>query len=123
MHENFNNADWYVYVVRCRDGSLYTGIAKSLEKRLTEHNTDNQLGAKYTRSRRPVKLVYQECCSSRSLAAQRESAIKRLSKLQKENLINPNNKPDHGSNTKNSTKNGAKFGIRPQNHVTVKPKS
>lgn len=112
MHENSNNAHWYVYVVRCRDGSLYTGIAKSLEKRLAEHNSDNQLGAKYTRSRRPVKLVYQERCASRSLASQRESAIKRLSKLQKETLINPNCRPDYGTNPENSTKNGAKCGIR-----------
>lgn len=81
------NPNWYVYVVRCRDGSLYTGIAKSLEKRLAEHNTDNQLGSKYTRSRRPVKLVYQESFTSRALAAQRESAIKRLPKNQKEMLI------------------------------------
>jgi putative endonuclease len=80
-------SQWYVYMVRCRDGSLYTGIAKSPQKRLVEHNSDNQLGAKYTRSRRPVTLVYQESLSTRALAARRESAIKRLSKQQKELLI------------------------------------
>jgi putative endonuclease len=78
---------WYVYLLRCRDGSLYTGIAKSPQKRLIEHNTDNRQGAKYTRTRRPVKLVYQECLASRSLAARREAAIKRLPKNQKEILV------------------------------------
>ncbi|WP_455223556.1 GIY-YIG nuclease family protein [Kaarinaea lacus] len=87
MLEKHLDKNWYVYLVRCCDGSLYTGIAKSLEKRLAEHNTDNQLGAKYTRSRRPVKLVYQERFTSRALAARRESAIKRLSKKQKEILV------------------------------------
>ncbi|WP_455207859.1 GIY-YIG nuclease family protein [Kaarinaea lacus] len=87
MQEKQHESKWYVYLVRCRDGSLYTGIAKSPQKRVAEHNTDNQLGAKYTRARRPVKLVYQECVASRSLASRRESAIKRLSKIQKEMLI------------------------------------
>lgn len=80
-------SDWWVYIVRCSDGSLYTGIAKSVEKRIAEHNSDNQLGAKYTRARRPVKLVYQEALATRSNAASRESEIKRLSKRQKELLI------------------------------------
>ena len=50
MQKNDNSPNWYVYLVRCRDNSLYTGIAKSPEKRVAEHNTDNQLGAKYTLS-------------------------------------------------------------------------
>jgi len=87
MQNNDNNSNWYVYLVRCRDGSLYTGIAKSPEKRVDEHNSDNQLGAKYTRARRPVKLVHQEKLTSRSLAAKRESEIKRLTKQQKELLV------------------------------------
>ena len=87
MQKISRETNWYVYLVRCCDGSLYTGIAKSLQKRLLEHNSDNQLGAKYTRSRRPVKLVYQESCSSRALAMRREAAIKRLSKQQKEELV------------------------------------
>lgn len=87
MQKKQQETNWYVYLVRCRDGSLYTGIAKSPEKRLREHNSDNQLGAKYTRSRRPVTLVYKESCASRSLAAQREAVIKRLPKHQKERLV------------------------------------
>ena len=87
MQNKDSKFDWYVYLVRCRDGSLYTGIAKSLEKRIAEHNSNNQLGSKYTRARRPVKLVYQESYVSRSQAAKRESEIKRLTKQQKELLI------------------------------------
>ena len=92
MQKNDNSSNWYVYLVRCRDNSLYTGIAKSPEKRVAEHNADNQLGAKYTRARRPVKLVHQEKLSSRSQAAKRESEIKRLSKQQKELLISAGEK-------------------------------
>ena len=87
MHNKESNSDWYVYMVRCRDGSLYTGIAKSPGKRVEEHNNDNQLGAKYTRARRPVKLVYQEVFASRSLATKRECEIKRFTKQQKESLV------------------------------------
>lgn len=87
MQNKDNNSGWYVYLLRCRDGSLYTGIAKSPEKRVYEHNHDNQLGAKYTRARRPVRLVYQENHPSRSLASKRESEIKRLTKQQKELLV------------------------------------
>ena len=78
---------WYVYVVRCSDNSLYTGIALDVVRRINEHNSHDALGAKYTRARRPVKLVYQETMSSRSEAGSREHAIKKLSKQEKENLI------------------------------------
>jgi len=78
--------DWYVYMVRCSDGSLYTGIAKDVEKRVAEHNSE-KTGAKYTKSRRPVRLVYREAVASRSEASRRELAIKRLNKKQKEALI------------------------------------
>lgn len=77
---------WNVYIVRCADGSLYTGIAKSLDKRISEHNSSN-LGAKYTRTRRPVKLAYAEGYDSRSAASKREAVIKKMSKLEKEALI------------------------------------
>ena len=77
---------WNVYIVRCADGSLYTGIAKSLTKRIEEHNSANT-GAKYTRTRRPVSLAYSETCTSRSLATKREIAIKSLTKAQKEALV------------------------------------
>jgi putative endonuclease len=78
---------WNVYIVRCADGSLYTGIAKDLERRVTEHNSDNTLGAKYTRARRPVELVYSEHFDSRSDAARRESEIKRMKRHAKNTLI------------------------------------
>ncbi len=80
-------SDWYVYIVRCADDSLYTGIARDVEKRLDEHNGNDKLGAWYTRFRRPVNLVYKETMASRSVAARRESEIKRLSRQEKESLI------------------------------------
>ncbi len=80
-------SDWYVYIVRCADDSLYTGIAMDVEKRVDEHNYSDKLGARYTRFRRPVKLVYQETLDSRSAAAKRETEIKGLSRQEKESLI------------------------------------
>ncbi|MDH5426300.1 MAG: GIY-YIG nuclease family protein [Gammaproteobacteria bacterium] len=81
------NNDWFIYILRCADNTLYTGIAKDVEKRLEQHNKDDKAGAKYTRARRPVELVYFEVCESRSLAAKRECAIKKLSRLEKLALI------------------------------------
>ena len=78
---------WYVYIVRCSDESLYTGIAIDVQRRINEHNNDNTTGAKYTRARRPVRLMYQEEVSSRSEAASREHAIKKLTRQEKEALI------------------------------------
>jgi putative endonuclease len=78
---------WTVYVLRCGDNSLYTGVTTDLQRRLNEHNHDNKLAANYTRSRRPVKLVYRELYNTRSEALKREMTIKRLSKAQKERLI------------------------------------
>ena len=77
--------NWYVYIVRCADNSLYTGIALDVKRRLAEHN--GKEAAKYTRSRQPVELVYTEEVDSRSTAASREFAIKKLSKQKKESLI------------------------------------
>ncbi len=67
---------WYVYIVRCADGTLYTGVAKDVGARVDQHNTGD--GARYTRARRPVELVYQEQMSDRSTALRREHAIKRM---------------------------------------------
>lgn len=78
---------WRVYIVRCADGSLYTGIAIDLERRIAEHNADNGLGASYTRSRRPVTLVYEEAAADRSAASKREYRIKQLSRMEKLALI------------------------------------
>ncbi len=78
---------WYVYIVECADGSLYTGITKDLDRRVDEHNSDNQLGASYTRGRRPVALLYHESHKARSSAAKREYEIKRMSRGEKERMI------------------------------------
>jgi putative endonuclease len=78
----------FVYILRCADKTLYTGYARDLKKRVSEHNGKSKIeGAKYTRSRRPVKLLYQEEFSTRSDAQQREYAIKQLSRPQKLALI------------------------------------
>ena len=79
--------EWYVYMVRCSDNTLYTGIAMDVTRRVEEHNGDNKLGAKYTRTRRPVQLVYQEVVNSRSEAAKREYTIRTLNKNDKERLV------------------------------------
>ena len=79
--------DWFVYIVRCADNTLYTGIAMDVDRRIDEHNNDDRLAAKYTRVRRPVEFMYKENCASRSDAAKREAQIKKLSKAQKEKLI------------------------------------
>ena len=78
-------AAWFVYILQCADRSLYTGVATDLESRISKHNTGK--GAKYTRGRLPVQLVYQEIANSRSRALQREHAIKRLPRAAKLRLI------------------------------------
>ena len=76
---------WHVYVLRCCDGTLYTGIAVDLGRRIDAHRRG--AGAKYTRGRRPVKLVYQECQPDRSIALRREAALRRLGRAGKLALI------------------------------------
>ena len=78
---------WHVYVLRCADDTLYTGIAIDVARRLREHNGELANGAKYTAARRPVTLVYCETCDSRAAAAKREAAIKRLPRNRKLTLI------------------------------------
>jgi putative endonuclease len=77
---------WHVYIVRCSDGTLYTGITNDLEKRIEAHNSGKD-GARYTRSRRPVTLVYAEQAGSKSAAARLEYKIKRLERARKKELI------------------------------------
>ncbi|MBP3634564.1 MAG: GIY-YIG nuclease family protein [Oscillospiraceae bacterium] len=77
--------NWYTYMVRCRDGSLYTGYTNDVKQREKVHNTGK--GAKYTKSRLPVSLVYYEEFADKSQALKRECAIKKLTKAQKEALI------------------------------------
>ena len=76
---------WLVYLLRCRDGSLYTGITNDLPKRLKAHATGK--ASRYTRSRLPIRLVYQEPQAGRSGALKRETAIKRLTRPAKLRLI------------------------------------
>jgi putative endonuclease len=78
--------EWCVYLVSCSDGSLYTGITTNVERRISEHNTSKK-GAKYTRNKRPVRLVYSEVQSDRSTASKREYFIKKLSRDEKLKLI------------------------------------
>ena len=77
---------WYVYMLRCGDGSLYTGITDNLPRRLGAHRSGR--GAKYTRGRGPLTLVYTEEQPDRSAASRREYAIKRLTRQEKEALLN-----------------------------------
>jgi len=74
----------YTYVVQCNDGTYYTGWTDNLERRVAAHNAGR--GARYTRSRRPVRLVYFELCADRSGALRREAALRRLSHREKERL-------------------------------------
>ncbi len=80
-------SSWFVYILRCADNTLYTGITTDIENRIKQHNGVDKKGAKYTRNRRPVQLVYQEPSDSRSDASKRELSIKSLKKRQKEHLI------------------------------------
>lgn len=80
------NTLWFVYYLRCNDNSLYTGITTDLERRLYQHN-NTKLGAKYTRARRPVKLVYSETAIDKSTASKREYQLRILTKKQKEKLV------------------------------------
>lgn len=93
MYNNARNQGqlmWSVYILRCSDNSLYTGITVDLRRRLQEHNQDDSLAAAYTLGRRPVELVYSEFCQNRSDASRRESVIKRMSRRDKEILIKTN---------------------------------
>ncbi len=77
--------NWFVYMVECRDGTYYTGVSNDLNHRVEQHNLGN--GAKYTRARGPVSLVYREQCADHSAALKREFAIKKLTRSQKKKLI------------------------------------
>ena len=96
LHRKLTNAhilfmtacsNWYIYLVRCADNSLYTGVTTDIKRRLYQHNNCNKKGAKYTRVRRPVTLAYQESAEDRKTACQREYQLKQLSKQEKEQLV------------------------------------
>lgn len=76
---------WFLYVLQCQDDTFYTGITNNLEKRMKAHNDGK--GAKYTRTRRPVTLLYYEKCSDRSAALIREAAVKAMPRKKKESFV------------------------------------
>lgn len=78
---------YYVYILKCSDTTLYTGITTDITRRVQEHNSSEK-GAKYTKLRRPVELVYSEEAEDRSSASKREYAIKKLTRSEKLELIN-----------------------------------
>lgn len=79
------NKPWFVYICHCADNTYYTGITTDPERRLAEHNSDK--AAKYTRARQPVNMLYIEKAADRSQASKREYAIKKLSRLEKREMI------------------------------------
>jgi len=81
---------WYVYIVRCADSSYYTGVTVSLDRRLRQHNGELAGGARYTRPRRPVRLVWSQKATSRSMAQRLEAALRRLPTVQKDRLVRAN---------------------------------
>ena len=83
---------WYLYILRCRDGTLYTGITTDVEKRLEAHRSGK--GAKYTRGRTPLELVYRETCGSHSAALKRELEVKALSRAEKQKLTEKGRIPE-----------------------------
>ncbi len=76
-----------MYLIRCNDGSLYTGITTDVARRFAEHQGSGDMGAKYLRGRGPLKLVFEQKLGSRSLALGMESKVKKLSKTRKEELV------------------------------------
>ena len=82
-----HDSPWQVYLMQCADQSLYAGVTTDLVRRIQQHNGQLAGGARYTRARRPVVLVWSQDCDSRSDALQREQALRRLSREQKLSLI------------------------------------
>lgn len=80
-------ADWYLYLLRCRDGSLYTGISTNVARRFAQHRQGGAAGAKYLKGRGPLALVFKKKLGSNSLALRVERRVKKLSKARKEALV------------------------------------
>ena len=80
-------SDWHLYLIRCHNGSLYTGITTDVARRFAEHQGNSDTGAKYLRGRGPLVLVFQKNLGSRSMALGVENKVKRLSKVKKEELV------------------------------------
>jgi len=82
---NHAMSDWKIYIIKCADGTLYTGITTDLERRIEEHNAGT--GARYTRARGPVELAWSESADTQSAALRREAEIKKMTRQQKLRLI------------------------------------
>ena len=80
-------SDWYLYLVRCHDGSLYTGISTDVARRFAQHQGESSAGSKYLKGRGPLALVFKKKLKSKSLALRVERKVKELSKARKEELI------------------------------------
>ncbi len=80
--------NWFVYIIRCHNGNLYTGITTDIERRFQEHQGKDNKGAKYLKGKGPLQLVWQHAAKDRSEAGKLEYAIRNLSKVKKEQLIN-----------------------------------
>jgi putative endonuclease len=79
--------DWYLYIVRCRHGTLYTGISTDVDRRLAEHQSGGDVASKYLKGRAPLTVLFQKKLGSRSLALKVESRVKRLSREKNEQMI------------------------------------
>lgn len=82
-----NKKDWVLYILRCADGSLYTGITTDLDRRFQEHTSQGKNCAKYLKGRGPLRIVYQETVGLKGEALKREHSVKKLTKKEKEDLI------------------------------------
>jgi len=78
---------WSLYLIRCKDGALYTGITTDVDRRFAEHQSDDRKGSKYLRGKAPLTLVLEEKVGSRSLASKAEGKVKRMTKIKKEMLV------------------------------------
>ena len=93
---------WFLYLLRCRDKTIYTGITTDLERRLAQHNEG--VASRYTRSRLPVVMVYNEICDSHGSALKREYAVKALKREEKEALVKKKMQRTSAARMKNRTK-------------------
>jgi putative endonuclease len=87
MSKNNPNTDWYLYIIRCANSHLYTGITTDISRRFAEHQASGPKAAKYLRGKGPLTLVYQEALAGRSEASKREIAVKKYTRQQKLLLI------------------------------------
>ena len=86
-HEETKMNNWFLYVIRCKNGRLYTGITTDVERRFAEHTSNDKKGAKCLRGKAPLTLVMKKKIGSRSMALQIEARVKKLSKIKKEMFV------------------------------------